>query len=70
MSEEPPSDVQRWLKDLGLEQYAPSFERHAIDTDVLAALGERELDQLGVQVLGHRLKLLRAIAALNAGRSP
>ena len=70
MSEEPPSDVQRWLKDLGLEQYAPSFERHAIDTDVLAALGERELDQLGVLVLGHRLKLLRAIAALNAPAQP
>ncbi|NRF66882.1 AAA family ATPase [Aquincola sp. S2] len=66
MNDEPPRSVRRWLEDLGLEQYAERFERHAIDFELLPALGEAELDRLGVQVLGHRIKLSRAIAALAA----
>ncbi len=70
MSEDPPTGVRLWLCELGLEQYAPNFERQAIDIDLLGALGEHELDQLGVQVLGHRLKLLRAVAALRTPSAP
>jgi len=66
MSDESPKSVHRWLQGLGLEQYSDSFERHAIDLDLLSALGEAEFDKLGVHLLGHRLKLSRAIAALAA----
>ena len=69
MSDEPPQGVNQWLEGLGLAQYAETFARHAIDSEVLPELGERELDQLGVQLLGHRLKLLRAVAALGGGRA-
>jgi class 3 adenylate cyclase/predicted ATPase len=63
-------DVERWLQDLGLAQYARAFAENDVDFDILPDLGERDLEELGVS-LGHRRKLLRAIAALSAasGRS-
>jgi class 3 adenylate cyclase len=68
-------DVAAWLRDLGLEQYAGTFRDNAIDGDVLPELTEEHLRELGLP-LGHRLKLLRAIAVLrrpsdtNAFRAP
>jgi class 3 adenylate cyclase len=56
-------DISAWLRDLGLERYADSFESNAIDSEVLAELTEADLEKLGV-LLGHRKKLLKAIAAL------
>jgi class 3 adenylate cyclase len=56
-------DVGAWLRDLGLERYAESFEAHAIDCEVLSELTEADLEKLGI-LLGHRKKLLKAIAAL------
>jgi hypothetical protein len=29
-------DISAWLRDLGLERYADSFEANAIDSEVLA----------------------------------
>jgi len=59
-------DVARWLEDLGLAQYARTFGDNDVDLDVLPHLSEQDLEKLGVS-LGHRKKLLRAIAALAAG---
>jgi class 3 adenylate cyclase len=59
------ADVERWLQDLGLAQYARTFVENDIDLDILSDLRERDLEELGVS-LGHRRKLLRAIAALSA----
>src|SRR6476661_3285276 len=56
--------VRTWLEVQGLGQYADSFERNAIDPDLLPALTEAQLEKLGVQLLGHRLRLLQAIATL------
>ena len=56
-------DIDAWLRDLGLERYAGSFEANAIDREVLSELTEADLEKLGV-LLGHRKKLLKAIAAL------
>jgi class 3 adenylate cyclase/tetratricopeptide (TPR) repeat protein len=56
-------DVAGWLRSLGLEQYAPAFRDHAIEHDVLPDLTDEHLKELGLP-LGHRLKLLKAIAAL------
>src|SRR5438105_4534110 len=56
--------VVQWLEGLGLGQYAAAFVQADIDLAVLPDLGEADLAQLGV-TLGHRKKLLRAIAALS-----
>ncbi|MHC4067596.1 MAG: adenylate/guanylate cyclase domain-containing protein, partial [Planctomycetota bacterium] len=57
------SDVGRWLDGLGLGQYAAAFAKDDIDWDVLAELDETDLEKLGLS-LGHRKKLLKAIAGL------
>ena len=54
-------DVASWLRSLGLEQYEAMFRDNAIDDSVLPDLTDQDLEKLGV-LLGHRRKLLRAIA--------
>lgn len=60
------TDVGRFLADLGLAQYAQAFADNAIDGAVLRTLGADDLKELGVAPLGHRKRLLEAIAALDA----
>src|SRR5438105_14966926 len=55
--------LQEWLKEIGLEQYAGVLADNDIDFDVLSDLAESDLEKLGLS-LGHRRKLLRALAAL------
>jgi class 3 adenylate cyclase len=55
-------DIGTWLHGLGLAQYEPIFRENAIDTEILPELTEADLEKLGV-VLGHRKRMLRAIAA-------
>ena len=59
-------DVGAWLRGLGLGQYEQAFRDNDIDTEVLAELAEADLERLGVASLGHRKRLLKAIAALRA----
>jgi class 3 adenylate cyclase len=59
-------DVGAWLRNLGLEQYEMAFSKNAIDETILPSLTAEDLKDLGVAVVGHRRKLLNAIAALNA----
>jgi class 3 adenylate cyclase len=56
-------DVVVWLRSLGLEQYEAVFRENAIDGSVLPDLTDQDLEKLGV-LLGHRRKLLRALASL------
>ena len=63
-------DVAAWLSRLGLGEYAPAFRENAVDADVLPDLTDADLLALGVAPLGHRKKILRAIAALPTGLSP
>jgi class 3 adenylate cyclase/tetratricopeptide (TPR) repeat protein len=49
---------------LGLEQYAPAFRANDVDGEVLPELTADDLIGLGVTSIGHRRKLLAAIAAL------
>ena len=58
-------DVASWLRSLGLEQYEATFRDNAIDDSVLPDLTDQDLEKLGV-LLGHRRKLLRAIANIDA----
>ena len=57
-------DLGGWLRSLGLEKYEASFRENEIDETVLPSLTEEHLKQLGVTALGHRVKLLDAIASL------
>jgi predicted ATPase/class 3 adenylate cyclase len=63
-------DVGTWLRDLGLGQYEQAFRDNDIDGAVLADLTVDDLSGLGVVSIGHRRKLLAAIAALRAGLPP
>jgi class 3 adenylate cyclase len=56
-------DIVVWLRSLDLEQYAATFRANGIDDSVLPDLTDQDLEKLGV-LLGHRRKLLRAIANL------
>jgi len=58
-------DISTWLRGLDLVQYEPIFRENAIDVEILPELTETDLEKLGV-VLGHRKRMLRAIAALEA----
>ena len=60
------NDVGKWLGDLGLRQYAEAFAAQDIDGSVLSELTDADLEKLGVGSLGHRKRLLKAIAALQA----
>ena len=63
-------DVAEWLREVGLEEYAPAFRANAIDEKVLPRLTAEDLKDLGVGLVGHRRRLLDAIAALGAGETP
>jgi class 3 adenylate cyclase/predicted ATPase len=57
-------DVGGWLRSLGLGKYEAAFRENEIDETVLPSLTHETLKELGVTAVGHRLKLLDAIAAL------
>ncbi|HXP75391.1 MAG TPA: AAA family ATPase [Stellaceae bacterium] len=60
-------DVAVWLGGLGLGQYAQAFRDNDIDGAILPELTADDLIGLGVTSIGHRRKLLAAIAALRQG---
>ena len=56
--------IADWLEKLGMSEYAERFAESDIDTSVLRDLTDQDLKELGVS-LGHRRKMLRAIAELS-----
>ena len=62
-------DIGGWLRRLGLEQYEAAFRENDIDETVLPGLTHETLKELGVASVGHRVKLLDAIAALRSDKS-
>ena len=57
-------DVVGWLRGLGLERYAAAFRNNDVDGEVLPELTSDDLISIGVTSVGHRRKLLAAIASL------
>jgi predicted ATPase/class 3 adenylate cyclase len=55
--------IAEWLASIGLGEYAQRFGENAVDLSVVRDLTEQDLKDLGV-LLGHRRKMLRAIAEL------
>ena len=59
-------DIDGWLRGVGFAQYAEMFRANDIDIEQLSRLTNDDLKDIGVVSLGHRKKLLEAIAALVA----
>ena len=57
-------DIATWLRDLGLEQYAAGFRDNDVTAEVLPHLTADDLRDLGVGSVGHRRKMMLAIAEL------
>ena len=57
-------DVADWLRALGLERYEATFRENDVDAELLPNLTADDLKELGITSLGHRRRLLEAIAAL------
>ena len=62
-------DIVVWLRSLGLGKYEAVFRENDIDETILPNLTAEDLKELGVASLGHRRKLLDAIAALRSDAS-
>jgi class 3 adenylate cyclase len=57
-------DIAAWLQELGLERYEQAFWENEIDAEILPKLTTDDLKDIGVTTVGHRRKLLDAIATL------
>jgi hypothetical protein len=62
------TSTAEWLESIGLGEYAQRFAENAIDISILRNLTDQDLKEL-VVLLGHRRKMLRAIAELGETRS-
>jgi class 3 adenylate cyclase/tetratricopeptide (TPR) repeat protein len=58
-------DVADWLRALGLERYEATFRENDVDAELLPSLTADDLKEIGITSLGHRRRLLEAIAALS-----
>ena len=56
--------ITEWLEKLGMSEYAQRFAENDIEFAILRDLTDQDLEKIGVASLGHRRKLLRAIADL------
>src|SRR5687768_12470244 len=63
-------DIEQWLRGLRLQQYVTAFRENNVDAEVLLCLTAEDLKDIGVSSVGHRRKLLEAIAALQARPAP
>jgi class 3 adenylate cyclase len=60
------TSLAEWLASIGLGEYARRLAEEAVDFPDLRDLTEQDLKDLGLP-LGHRRRMLRAIAELNTG---
>ncbi|MER8636590.1 adenylate/guanylate cyclase domain-containing protein [Mesorhizobium sp. M1006] len=58
-------EIASWLQGLGLEQYAGAFIDNDIEPAILPKLSDDDLRELGVKSVGHRRRILAAIAELS-----
>lgn len=56
--------VRAWLTGLGLGRYAPVFEIHEVDNEVLPLLTLEDLKDMGINAVGSRRKMYSAIQKL------
>jgi class 3 adenylate cyclase len=59
-------NIAAWLQSLGLDRYESLFRDNEIDWEVLPKLTSEDLKEIGVIAIGHRRRMLDAIAAFGA----
>src|SRR3954468_6259943 len=57
-------DVADWLRALGLQRYEAAFRANDVNVEVLPTLTADDLKELGITSIGHRRRILGAIAKL------
>jgi len=57
-------DISTWLTTIGMKKFAEKFVAQEIDMEIVPFLTEVHLEQLGVNTIGARLRILQAIKAL------
>ena len=62
-------DIGQWLRNLGLQSYEQAFRDNGVDLGILSSLTADDLTEIGVSAVGHRRKLLDAIAELARAHS-
>lgn len=62
-------DIAKWLIGLGLQQYEEAFRDNDIDAEILPKLTPEDLMAIGINSVGHRRKLIEAIADLGTRRT-
>jgi len=60
------ASTREWLESIGLGQYTSSFETNEIELSQLSTLDHALLKEIGIKILGHRLKMLETIKSLDA----
>ena len=63
-------DVADWLRALDLGQYETAFHENSVTAELLPSLTLEDLKDLGISRVGHRRRLLDAIAGLRTGTEP
>ena len=63
-------NIADWLQALGLERYEAAFQENSVTVDLLPSLTPDDLKDLGITAVGHRRRLLDAIAALRPAADP
>ncbi|MER8709765.1 AAA family ATPase [Mesorhizobium sp. M1088] len=63
-------DIAAWLSSLGLERYAPVFRDNDIESEMLPQLTAEDLIALGITSVGHRRRLLAAVASFGDTSGP
>jgi len=54
-------NIKDWLKTIELTQYADAFEKHHITQDELGSLEDNHLREIGVESVGHRIKMIQGM---------
>ncbi len=63
-------EIDAWLASIGLLQHAAAFHANHIDAAMLPRLTAEDLKEIGVASLGHRKKMLEAIAGMGRAVPP
>uniref|UniRef100_A0A8C4R2Z1 Poly [ADP-ribose] polymerase n=1 Tax=Eptatretus burgeri TaxID=7764 RepID=A0A8C4R2Z1_EPTBU len=61
------TNINQFLKNLGLEHLHDIFEKEQITLDVLMDMGHEELKEIGINAYGHRHKLIKGVEHMLGG---
>jgi hypothetical protein len=64
----PDFTIAAWLEGVGLGEYVEVFEQNKITPELLSSLSDEDLRRVGIELLGHRKKILLAIRELRSSR--